>query len=106
MEMKETEHKHAVHTHDHSMMMDHSMDHSKMDHSKMDHSKMNHDKMDYAKCCDTNPPMDMEAHNHHEMMIEDIKKRFWISLAISVPVLALSAMIQQFFGFSLSFPGD
>ena len=40
------------------------------------------------------------------MMIEDFKKRFWVSLIISIPVLALSAMIQMFFGFTLTFIGD
>ena len=71
------------------------MDHSKMDHSKMDHSKH-----------DMNAPMGMAGHDHHAMMIEDFKKRFWISLVITVPILALSAMIQLFFGFTLSFSGD
>lgn len=39
-------------------------------------------------------------------MIEDFRRRFWISLAGTVPVLALSPMIQSFLGFSLVFPGD
>lgn len=33
-------------------------------------------------------------------------KRFIISSIVSIPVLALSHMIQQFFGFELTFPGD
>lgn len=45
-------------------------------------------------------------HDHHAMMIEDFKKRFWISLILTIPVLALSHMVQQWFGFELSFPGD
>ncbi|MFA5767690.1 MAG: heavy metal translocating P-type ATPase [Candidatus Paceibacterota bacterium] len=44
--------------------------------------------------------------SHHEMMVRDFKKRFWISLFFAVPVLALSPMIQGFFGFSFEFPGD
>jgi P-type Cu2+ transporter len=38
----------------------------------------------------------------------DIKKRFWVSLAASVPVLALSPMVQRFLGLddSLRFAGD
>lgn len=55
---------------------------------------------------DMNAPMGMEGHDHHRMMIEDFKKRFWVSVLISIPVLALSAMIQMFFGFTLSFAGD
>lgn len=37
-------------------------------------------------------------------MIRDFKKRFWVSLVLTVPVLALSKMIQGFFGFELSIP--
>ena len=36
-------------------------------------------------------------------MIEDFKKRFYISVVLSVPVLVLSPMIQNFFGFSITF---
>lgn len=43
--------------------------------------------------------------DHHRMMIEDFKKRFWISLALSVPVIVLSPMIQGLLGYSLTFPG-
>lgn len=45
-------------------------------------------------------------HDHHAMMIEDFKKRFWISLILTLPVLALSHMIQQWLGFEVSFAGD
>ncbi|GEM_PF-4194053 len=39
---------------------------------------------------------------HHQMMIRDFKKRFWISLIITLPVLALSTMIQQILGFQFT----
>jgi Cu2+-exporting ATPase len=45
-------------------------------------------------------------HDHHAMMIEDFKKRFWISLVLTVPILALSHMIQQLIGFEITFFGD
>jgi len=45
-------------------------------------------------------------HNHHKMMVEDFKKRFFISLIFTVPVLILSPLIQEFFGFSLRFSAD
>jgi len=45
-------------------------------------------------------------HDHHAMMIRDFKKRFWVSLVLTVPILALSEMIQQWFGFELVFQGD
>ena len=80
------------------------MDHNKhehhqqqeMDHGNMDHSKMQHDHGSI--------PMGMAGHDHHKMMIEDFKKRFWVSLILTIPVLILSPMIQGFFGYSLSVP--
>ena len=36
----------------------------------------------------------------------DFLKRFWISLALTVPVLLLSHMIQQWLGFTIAFNGD
>lgn len=36
----------------------------------------------------------------------DFLKRFWITLVLSVPVLLLSHMIQQWLGFTIAFPGD
>jgi Cu2+-exporting ATPase len=42
---------------------------------------------------------------HHAHMVEDFKRRFWISLIATIPVLILSPLIQSFFRFSLKFPG-
>ncbi|MFW5988070.1 MAG: copper-translocating P-type ATPase [bacterium] len=42
----------------------------------------------------------------HQKMLEDFKKRFKISLVITVPILVLSPMIQGFLGYSLEFPGS
>lgn len=53
-----------------------------------------------------NPPMGHEGHDHHAMMIHDFKKRFWISLILTGPVLLLSEMIQHWLGFEIKFPGD
>lgn len=36
----------------------------------------------------------------------DFLKRFWITLVLSVPVLQLSHMIQQWLGFTIAFQGD
>ena len=38
------------------------------------------------------------SHNHHARMIEDYRKKFWISLALTIPILILSPMIQEFVG--------
>ncbi len=53
-----------------------------------------------------NPKHGHTGHDHHRMMIADFKKRFWISLIITVPILILSPMIQGFFGFEWVFPGS
>ncbi len=53
-----------------------------------------------------NPPMGHEGHDHHAMMIDDFKKRFWISVVLTVPVLLLSEMIQHWLNFHIKFPGD
>ena len=49
-----------------------------------------------------------QSQGHHEHMIQDFKKRFWISLVITIPVLLLSHMIQHFLGLNdaLRFDGD
>lgn len=55
---------------------------------------------------DMNAPMGQPGHDHHKMMIDDFKKRFWISMALSIPIILLSPMIQEFFGFHPVFSGD
>jgi len=46
--------------------------------------------------------------DHHAHMVADFRRRFWISLGATVPILALSPMIQAFLGFkqAFGFPGD
>ncbi len=41
-------------------------------------------------------------------MVEDFRKRFWISLIVTIPILLLSPMIQEFLGLeeALRFPGS
>ena len=43
---------------------------------------------------------------HHRMMIRDFRLRFLVTIVLTLPVLALSSLIQQFLGFSFGFPGD
>ena len=68
-----------------------------MDHSKMDHGSM--------KSGD-NPSMGMEGHNHYAMMIADFKKRFYVVLILSAPIILLSTMIQKFMGVDWQFTGS
>ena len=87
-----------------------------MEHSHMHHkhenetAKKSQPKKDehvhHAKHMDGNPPMGHADHHHHSMMIVDFKKRFWVSLILTVPVLLLSEMIQHWLGFELKFAGD
>ncbi|WP_084315686.1 heavy metal translocating P-type ATPase [Thalassobacillus devorans] len=50
------------------------------------------------------------GHDHHDHdhgdMVADFKKRFYISLLLTVPILILSPMIQGFLGVDWSFPFD
>ena len=47
-------------------------------------------------------------HDRHEgHRVEDFRRRFWVSLALTVPILALTPLIQGLLGLreSLRFPG-
>ncbi|MBI4774700.1 MAG: hypothetical protein HY788_11060 [Deltaproteobacteria bacterium] len=46
--------------------------------------------------------------DHHAHMVADFRKRFWISLLVTIPILVFSPMIQAFLGVkqALGFPGD
>ena len=67
-----------------------------MDHNHHGHHAHEHHKM-------TDKPQHDEHAGHHT---EDFLKRFWICLVVTIPVLLLSHMIQQWAGFKLSFTGD
>lgn len=49
-----------------------------------------------------------DHHTHHAHMVADFRRRFWISLILTIPVLALAPLIQQVLGVkeAWSFPGD
>lgn len=46
------------------------------------------------------------SHHEHEGMIGDFKKRFLVSLILTVPILLLSKMIQEWLSINISFPYD
>jgi len=95
---KKHEHKHKGnqnHTHNKS---EH---HDSQDHGAHDHSQ-NHDSHDHSS-------HDHGSHDHtqhHKMMIKDFRKRFWISIILTIPILVLSPMIQNVLGYQLSFKLD
>jgi Cu2+-exporting ATPase len=68
----------------------------------MDHSKMNHGHIDHAE----NQKMGMPGHDHHKMMIADFRKRFYVVLVLTIPVMLLSTMIQHFIGIHWQFAGS
>ncbi|HAF84860.1 MAG TPA: cadmium-translocating P-type ATPase [Sphaerochaeta sp.] len=47
-----------------------------------------------------------QGHDHHSMMVQDFKRRFFISLVLTIPILALSPMIQSFMGVDWAFAGS
>jgi Cu2+-exporting ATPase len=77
--------------------MEHEHNHEHEHHHHDSHSEMNHNEHDGH-----------DHQNHHAHMAEDFIKRFWISLALTIPIIALSPMIQGFLGLrdTLSFTGD
>lgn len=45
--------------------------------------------------------------DHHEMMVRDFRRRFWVSLVLTIPILALSPDIREALGLEwLAFPGS
>ncbi|WP_339704801.1 copper-translocating P-type ATPase [Algoriphagus aquimarinus] len=49
---------------------------------------------------------DQDHSMHHMHMIEDFKKRFWVSLVITLPIVVLAPMIQDLVGYEFRFDGD
>jgi len=45
-------------------------------------------------------------HEHHKQMVQDFKWRFWWVLALTIPIMVLSPMIQDFMGVDWRFTGD
>ena len=52
-----------------------------------------------------NPPMGHEGHDHNAM-IADFRKRFYVVLALTIPIMLLSEMIQHFMGVDWQFKGS
>jgi Cu2+-exporting ATPase len=53
-------------------------------------------------------PHDHDHQDHHAHMAADFRKRFWISLVLTLPILVLSPMLQTLVGLreAVRFPGD
>ena len=49
---------------------------------------------------------DHTGHTMHTSMIEDFKKRFYVVLVLTIPIMLLSEMIQHWLNIHISFPGS
>jgi len=54
----------------------------------------------------TSKPHETHKSRHEGHTLEDFKKRFIVSLVVTLPILILSPFIQETFGFRLEFPGS
>ncbi|MFT5771051.1 MAG: Cu2+-exporting ATPase [Algoriphagus sp.] len=70
--------------------MDHTSSHS--NHSDRESMKGKKDHQDHSM--------------HHQHMIADFKKRFWVSLVITLPIIVMAPMIQDLLGYEFTFTGD
>src|ERR1051326_8504199 len=73
--------------------MNHEMKHA--DHSRNKHSHVQHDNSS-----------SMDHIDHHKMMIVDFKKRLYVVLVLTIPIMLLSEMIQQWLNIHISFAGS
>ena len=77
-------------------------------HKEQDHQRErnNHNgKDDHDKHRDHEDHNDHGGHGHGDM-VKDFKRRFFISLVLTLPILVLSPMIQGFLGVDWRFSGD
>jgi len=53
-------------------------------------------------------PDEPDHHDDHAHMAADFRKRFWIALVLTLPILVLSPMLQELMGLreAIGFPGD
>lgn len=78
--------------------MDHSQHHQHHEH----HAKPEQSTHAHHKQADQHAGHDKHAGHH----TGDFLKRFWICIILTIPVLALSHMIQQWIGLHIAFTGD
>ena len=77
------------------------MEHQHSTHDKHDNPVGHHQQTNHTG----HHPKHGEAGHDHSAMIEDFKRRFYVSLGLTVPILVLSDMIQHWLGFQLEFVG-
>ena len=60
----------------------------------------------HAKTMAHNAPMGHGGHDHHAMMISDFRKRFYVVLVLTIPIMLLSTMIQHWLNVHWEFTGS
>lgn len=114
-------HEHSAHEHEHIHTLEqtaHPTEHASMDHNAHDHS---------THSAHESAPMDHGAHAAHDAGMEQtgehaghgaahadhtgheqmFRRKFWVSLILSIPVILYSSGLQMMLGFSLpAFPGS
>ena len=100
---------HKEHNHDQMSSQEHghSSEYQNHDHKDYKHSEQHSSKEHQHHGSGSHDEHKGHA-SHHQHMIADFRKRFWISLAVSIPILLLSPLIQRFLGLgtALQFSGD
>ncbi|MEK5400298.1 copper-translocating P-type ATPase [Paenibacillus sp. FSL K6-2859] len=83
------------HSHHDSHPEPHNHHQEHAQHQKQDHAHQGHDQGKSG-----------HHHGNHQHHVQEFKKRFYISLIVTIPVLIMSPMIQMFMGIDLRFTGD
>ena len=86
--------------------MEHNHLHTKEEHNHMDHSMHDHMQMsghDHMQMSE-HDHSSMAGHDHHNML-DDFKKRFWVSLILALPLTVLFPMLQDMTGIHFTFTG-
>lgn len=110
---------HKHHHHNHHELSNHDLpnhknhegnaqheNHSHHTHYNMKHSHENQKKIEH-KHNHSNHAHHRDGHDKHQgHSIADFKKRFWMSLVLTIPISYLSMMIQMLFGYHVEFTGD
>lgn len=76
-------------------------------HHHHDHASMDHAACDHGQPRATGGTHGTHAGHDHGAMVADFRRRFWVSIILTLPLLALSQTIQEFLGLgdALAFPG-
>jgi Cu2+-exporting ATPase len=97
----------SQHHHEHALEKEHARKH--LEETQKEHQEKTlhaHEEAEPKHGKHTSPDHSQAGHDHHNMMIDEFRKKFWISLILSIPVILLSPMVQHILGYHLSFPGS